>query len=132
MFKFRKSIKIAKGVRVNIGKKGISSLSLGGKGVTFNAGKKGLKATTSIPGTGLSYSENIISNKSASKSKSSSERTQSNGKRDVSFLLGLGILVMPYLFSWLLLRSGHSKTSRYLGFVWLGIFALSILTNEKP
>jgi len=30
--KFRKSLKIAKGVRVNIGKKGLSSVSLGGKG----------------------------------------------------------------------------------------------------
>ena len=50
---FRKSIKVGKGVRVNIGKKGISSLSLGGKGLTLNASEKGIRATGSIPGSGI-------------------------------------------------------------------------------
>lgn len=53
---FRKSFKIAPGVRLNVGKKGLSSVSLGGKGVRVSVGRKGTRTTVSAPGTGLSYS----------------------------------------------------------------------------
>ena len=39
-FGFRKSFKIAPGVRLNVGKKGISSVSVGGKGARVSVGKK--------------------------------------------------------------------------------------------
>ena len=55
-FNFRKSFKIAPGVRLNVGKKGISSVSVGGKGARVSVGKKGTRTTISAPGTGLSYS----------------------------------------------------------------------------
>lgn len=55
-FNFRKSFKIAPGIRVNVTKKGISSISLKGKGVSANLGKKGTRTTVGIPGTGLSHS----------------------------------------------------------------------------
>ncbi|EOG1896796.1 hypothetical protein APD35_09160 [Acinetobacter pittii] len=54
---FRKSIKIAPGVRVNISKKGVSSVSVGGKGARVNVSKKGTRTTVGLPGTGLSYSK---------------------------------------------------------------------------
>lgn len=41
---------------MNIGKKGITSVSIGGKGLTLNASNKGLKGTASIHGTGISTS----------------------------------------------------------------------------
>ena len=53
---FRKSFKVAPGVRLNVGKKGISSVSVGGKGARVSVGKKGTRTTISAPGTGLSYS----------------------------------------------------------------------------
>lgn len=53
---FRKSIKIAPNVRLNIGKKGISGVSVGGKGLRFGIGRKGTRTSVSIPKTGLSYS----------------------------------------------------------------------------
>lgn len=53
--RFRKSIKISKGVRINISKTG-TSLSLGSRGATVNIGKKGVRGTVGLPGTGLSYS----------------------------------------------------------------------------
>jgi hypothetical protein len=53
-FRFRKSIGLGKGVRVNLGKRG-ASLSMGGRGVTYNIGRKGGHATFGIPGTGVSY-----------------------------------------------------------------------------
>ena len=53
-FGFRKSFKIAPGVKLNTGKRG-ASLSVGGKGLTANISKRGTRTTASIPGTGLSY-----------------------------------------------------------------------------
>jgi hypothetical protein len=53
-FRFRKRIRLAKGVYWNLGKKG-SSLSIGGRGATVNVSKKGVRDTLSVPGTGLSY-----------------------------------------------------------------------------
>lgn len=50
-FRFRKSIKIAPGIRLNITKKGISSVTIAG----FNIGKRGVYKTFDLPGTGLSY-----------------------------------------------------------------------------
>ncbi|MBZ0252365.1 MAG: DUF4236 domain-containing protein [Candidatus Methylomirabilis sp.] len=53
-FRFRKSFKLAPGLRVNLSKSG-ASLSLGGRGASFNVGSRGTRATVGIPGTGLSY-----------------------------------------------------------------------------
>lgn len=52
-WRFRKSIKLAPGIKINIGKKGISSLSVGPRGAHINAGKNGTSLSTGIPGTGL-------------------------------------------------------------------------------
>jgi hypothetical protein len=53
--RFRKSFKIAPGVRWNVGLRG-SSLSVGRRGATLNFSRRGTRATVGIPGTGLSYS----------------------------------------------------------------------------
>ena len=50
--RFRKSIKICKGVRLNLSKSGIST-SIGGHGISVTTGKKGTYLNTGIPGTGL-------------------------------------------------------------------------------
>ncbi len=42
-----------------------------------------------------------------------------NENRKVSVLLGFGILFIPLIFSWFLLRKGHSSISRIFGFGWL-------------
>ncbi len=53
-FRIKRSIKIAPGIRLNLGKRG-TSLSVGGHGLTTNISKKGVKNTVSLPGTGISY-----------------------------------------------------------------------------
>ena len=68
--RFRKSVKICKGVKMNFSKSG-ASLSLGGRGHSMNFGGCGIRATFGIPGTGLSYSTNLTSHH---KKKSSSHR----------------------------------------------------------
>jgi hypothetical protein len=59
-FRFRKSFKILPGVRINVGKRGVST-TIGGRGASINVGKKGTYINTSIPGTGLSYRQKISS-----------------------------------------------------------------------
>lgn len=53
--RFRKSVKIMPGVRLNLSKSGVST-SFGGRGATLNVGKRGVRSTLSVPGTGLSWS----------------------------------------------------------------------------
>jgi hypothetical protein len=56
--RFRKSLKIIPGVRINLSKTG-ASLSLGRPGATVNIGSKGSKVTMGLPGTGLSYTTKL-------------------------------------------------------------------------
>lgn len=134
-FNFRKSLKIAPGVRLNITKKGVSSVSLGGKGARVNLGKKGMRTTVGLPGTGLSYSSYSPKQKEPVKSaptKSSMQMNMSQVRpqipplpfmpkieRSVSILLGIGIFIMPYVFAWFTLREGYSKPARFISFGWL-------------
>ena len=56
-FRFRKSVKNAPGVRLNIGKKSVG-ISAGVKGARVSVNSSGRKTTTvGLPGTGLSYSK---------------------------------------------------------------------------
>lgn len=58
---FRKKIKLAKGLSLNLSKTGVS-LSVGPKGAKLNIGKKGTFLTTSLPGTGV-YSKTKLDKK---------------------------------------------------------------------
>lgn len=72
-FRFRKSVKIAPGVRLNIGKKSVG-ISAGVKGARVSVNSSGRKTTTvGLPGTGLSYSksEKIGGRKTTTRSASS-------------------------------------------------------------
>lgn len=64
--RFRKSFKIAPGVRVNLNKKS-ASISVGTKGARITKNTSGRTTTTvGIPGTGISYSKSHSSTKKAS------------------------------------------------------------------
>jgi hypothetical protein len=53
-FRFRRSIRILPGLRLNIGKRGVST-SIGVRGAHVTFGKNGVRETVGIPGSGLSY-----------------------------------------------------------------------------
>jgi hypothetical protein len=55
-FRFRRSLKIIPGVRLNLGKRG-ASVSVGRKGFHYTIGPKNSRTTIGIPGTGLSYTQ---------------------------------------------------------------------------
>ncbi len=58
-FRFHKSLKIAKGVRLSIGSKSLG-VSVGGKGARLSTNtRSGTRATVGVPGTGLSYTTKI-------------------------------------------------------------------------
>lgn len=69
--RFRKSVKICKGVTINFSKSG-ASLSLGGRGYGVTLGGNGAHAHVGIPGTGLSYNTKIGG--------SGSSRSRSSGR----------------------------------------------------
>jgi hypothetical protein len=57
--RFRQTFTLFPGVRINIGKRGIST-SIGIPGASVNIGRQGVRATVGAPGTGLSYSTLVV------------------------------------------------------------------------
>ena len=53
-FRFRRSIRIVPGIRLNIGKRGVST-SIGVRGAHITLGHGQVRETVGLPGTGLSY-----------------------------------------------------------------------------
>lgn len=82
-FRFRRSVKIAPGVRLNFSKSGVST-SVGTRGarVTFGHGK--VRQTVGIPGTGLGYTETT--------------RTRAGGNAEGGSLLVLAGLIALAIF----------------------------------
>lgn len=57
-FRFRKSVKLMPGVRLNIGARGIST-TIGARGCSVNLSSRGAYLNTGIPGTGISHRERV-------------------------------------------------------------------------
>lgn len=53
--------------------------------------------------------------------------------RKVGVGLGLGILFLPYVFSWFTLRQGHTTLAKTVSFIWMGLFVLAwALHSNEP
>ncbi len=81
--RFRKSLRISPGVRLNLSKSGVS-WSLGRRGAVVNVGSKGARATVGLPGTGISYSRRL-----------------GVGRRGKPGHVGLGLVVFVLLVIWI-------------------------------
>src|ERR1700760_3877579 len=57
-WRFQRRISILPGVRINIGKGGVST-SVGPRGADINIGKGGVTTNAGIPGTGISYRQKV-------------------------------------------------------------------------
>lgn len=57
-FRFRRRVRIAPGLSLNIGKRGVS-VSAGVRGASVTAGKRGIYRNIGIPGSGLSHRQRI-------------------------------------------------------------------------
>lgn len=116
-FRFRKSFKIAPGIKLNLGKKS-AGISVGGKygGLSFNS-KSGARARATAYGTGLSYSTKIGGKRKVSKK----TNTGTGGGCLLTCLKGMGILCLIsflLVFGWI------------AGLVWLIFFRKKL--NSEP
>lgn len=95
--RFRKSIKLAKGVNLNIGKKSIG-VSVGGKGARYSINSSGRRTTTiGIPNTGISYS--TTSTRGKKTAKNDSRNSYSTPKQEMR--TGLVPLLLTICLGWM-------------------------------
>jgi len=100
--RFRKSVKIAPGVKVNFNKNSIST-TLGTKGAHHTISSSGRKTSTvGIPGTGISYSSTSSSGNSRTSKSDSSKGTASgcSGCLTVFFGSCLAIVVLGFILNY--------------------------------
>lgn len=86
--RFRKSIKILPGVRVNIGLKG-ASLNVGPRGASVSIGKQGAYTNALIPGTGISFREKVSNNSRSERALTQQRLTEQNQTTTQSVVLDL-------------------------------------------
>lgn len=89
--RFNKRIKIAPGIKLNVGLKGVST-TLGGRGASVNIGKKGTYANLGIPGTGISSRTKISGRNTSSKQVATSPKRAPSTNTE-KFFMGLGAIV---------------------------------------
>ncbi|WP_064691527.1 DUF4236 domain-containing protein [Rhizobium aegyptiacum] len=90
--RFRKSFKLAPGLRLNVGKKG-ASLRVGPKGAGYTVGTSGQRVSASIPGTGVGFTSKVGKRKSDD---------QSAGSTIGSWVTGLvGLFLICVFLNWL-------------------------------
>ncbi len=65
-FRFRRSIKLAPGLRLNVSKSGVS-MSAGLRGASVSMGKNGVYGNVGVPGTGVSYRKRLDSSSGGSR-----------------------------------------------------------------
>lgn len=52
--------------------------------------------------------------------------------RKVGLWLAVGIIFLPWIFSWFTLRKGHSTVARALAMVWVGIVIIGMARPKAP
>lgn len=102
--RFRKRIKIAKGVNLNLSKSGLSTTFRIAKGLSINTGKRGTYINTGIPGTGLYSREKISSGPPINSPQVNTFANTSNSKLDGQNQTRSWVLL---LVSLLLLATGN-------------------------
>ena len=94
--RFRKRIRIAPGVRINISSKGINSATIGPRGASVNIGKRGTYLNAGIPGTGIYARERISSPSKKAPARTPHPDALPSGKGGV-WLVALIVLMVLYI-----------------------------------
>jgi hypothetical protein len=90
-FRFRRSVKILPGIRLNIGKHGVST-SIGVHGAHATFGRNGTRTTVGLPGSGLSYTHVEMASHNALREAPASEMPHGKAWRGwlwIAALMGL-------------------------------------------
>ena len=142
--RFRKSVKICKGVRVNFGKFG-ASLSVGTKGARYTMHTSGRRtATVGIPGTGLSYTKSSGGGKRKNTTRQQQARNQAastqNGqieqtKNKVSlWKIILGIIFFPIALTIIIAKSKKMKPILkivLIAILWIFVLVVGVSNSNE-
>lgn len=91
--RFRSSIQVMPGVRINLSKTGIST-TIGGAGANINVSRHGTNGTVGLPGTGISWREQIVRRPRASHTRLPRRPIAYPSKVATGFMLiGLAVLM---------------------------------------
>ena len=128
---FRKSFKVAPGVRVNLGKKS-AGFSVGGKygGMSFNS-KRGARARVSLPGTGISYISGKLGGGSAKKSGASRTPAPAVLPKDYPYKNRLVLILLCVFLGWAGVHRFYAGKVG-TGLIWLftcGVFVFGWLRD---
>lgn len=98
---YRKRMKIAPGVHLNVSKKGVST-SIGGKGASVTMGPNGTYLNTSVPGTGMYKRQKIGDINPSNRISSNPKQTNPNNNIGVNFgcsmvIIGIGSVILGLL-----------------------------------
>jgi hypothetical protein len=111
-FRFRRSIRILPGLRLNIGKRGVST-SIGVRGAHVTVGHGQVRETVGIPGSGLSYTHVDKTAADARGAEQSRPVTQPSvdeplpkGNAVRGWLWGLLLVAIAAILVWRLTRGG--------------------------
>jgi hypothetical protein len=102
--RFRRTMKIAPGIRLNLTKKGISA-RVGPKGAGVTIGTSGTTVSAGIPGSGLHVSQKVKKVKAAPSQKTVStvDATSKSAPQKIGFLGWLGAAAICFSILWLIL-----------------------------
>ena len=124
--RFRKSFKVAPGVRLNVGKKS-SSISVGGKGFHTSVSTTGRRTNTvGIPGTGISHVSTSGGKRSAAKPHNSAQQKPVS---PLKFKIGGVIMWIIGILALLLAIAGFSSAGA-VGIIFLIIAIPCILLGH--
>ena len=102
-WKYRKRIKIAPGVTINVSRSGVST-TIGTKGASVNIGKNGTYLNTGIPGTGIYDRQRIGGGTNRQSSVLSTQGTSGRGKTSGSdnsgcfWFFGIAVITMFVIY----------------------------------
>jgi hypothetical protein len=102
--KFRKSVKIAPGIKINVSKSGLST-TVGKKGLSVNAGSKGVYMNAGIPETGVSSRTRIDADSPTDERELSESGIVPIGKTGGRVLVIISIIM--FIIALILLITGH-------------------------
>lgn len=127
-FRFRKSFKIAPGIKFNINKKS-TGFTVGGKGVHFTANSKGkITGSAGVPGTGLYYQKSTsIGGKKTNNMKSTQNVKTNSGCLKILFWLILLPLLPAYFMYRTLANPDNSKNKKIIVSAVVCVFYLFCL-----
>lgn len=155
--RFRKSKKIAPGVKLNIGKKS-AGISFGTRGARYTVNSSGRRtASVGIPGTGISYTSSSGGRKRRSTSSptqpgSTSHHRKKNGSCLVTLLKGMliflgvclviGLIALAFSFAWIpsiialiiipFLKTEHKKKILLFIIILLfGVFSFTFMLGTR-